>query len=321
MMQMNLFAEPEQPQSKILVIDSHKGGSRLSGNLHLLNAKKIADHLGADLIWSYEGVNDRIKSGYEVIIFNHASHYSFVDYKWLEESPNAKLFYITNEYNLGEPRALWMAVKRGRKYNVIANHPHEPSKIVMKYVNDWNILNLNSLAYSPANAGAASKSGIIYHGSFRADRAKYFSKYLSADVVVSTHRKNREKFLNAGVKTEKFINRINWDRNELSQFLCSLYIEDEKTHTHYNHLANRFYESLNCGVVPLFSDECRNTVRLSGYQVPQELFFSSADQLSDRCNFVAENQQRMSSLLTSWGACAAEEKTSVLREINNIIRK
>ena len=66
---------------KTLVIDSHKGGPKLSNNLHLLNAKTIADHLHADLIWSYKGVNDDIKSGYDAIIFNHASHYSFVDYK------------------------------------------------------------------------------------------------------------------------------------------------------------------------------------------------------------------------------------------------
>lgn len=315
------FKAAVQPtHSKVLVIDSHKGGSKLSNNLHLLNAKTIADHLNADLIWSHAGVNNTIKAGYEVIIFNHASHYSFVDYKWLEESPNAKLFYITNEYNLGEPRALWMAVKRGRKYSVIANHPHEPSKVVMKYVDNWHITNLNALVHEQRKLLVADKSGIIYHGSFRSDRVKYFKKYLNADVVVSTHQKNREKFIRSGAETEKFIDRIKWDKNEFAQFLCSLYIEDEKTHTHYNHLANRFYESLNYGVVPLFSEECMNTIRLSGYQIPDELVLSNAAQLSGKCDLVKQNQQHMNRLLADWSFKAAEEKRLTLSEISRIVR-
>lgn len=81
---------------KILIIDSHKGGKKISvNNLHLQTSHLLAEELDADLIWSYEGVNDDIKENYETIIFNHASAYSFVDYKWLEKSPNAKLFYIT----------------------------------------------------------------------------------------------------------------------------------------------------------------------------------------------------------------------------------
>jgi hypothetical protein len=304
---------------KTLVIDSHKGGPKLSNNLHLLNAKTISDHLGADLIWSYEGVNDSIKSGYDAIIFNHASHYSFVDYKWLEESPNAKLFYITNEYNLGEPRALWMAVKRGRKYDVIANHSHEPSKVVMKYVDKWNILNLNSLIHSPVKTDISSKNDIIYHGSFRADRAKYFNKYLSADVIVSTHQKNREKFLKAGVKTEKFIDRIKWDKDGLAPYLCSLYIEDEKTHTYYNHLANRFYESLNYNVIPLFSEECLNTIELSKYPITTDLIFSNPDQLKERYKFVKNNRDYMIQLLVNWDMKAAQEKKKVLDDIKYLV--
>jgi hypothetical protein len=93
---------------KFLIIDSHKGSLKEPQNLHWLNAKKIKDFLNqegheVDLIWSYPTVNDQIKSGYDRIIFNHASHYSYVDYAWLKASPEAKLFHITNEYNLGEP--------------------------------------------------------------------------------------------------------------------------------------------------------------------------------------------------------------------------
>lgn len=259
---------------KILIIDSHKGSKKMSDNLHLLNASFLAKELNADLIWSYEGVNDNIKYDYDIIIFNHASHYSFVDYAWVENSPNARLFYITNEYNLGEPRALWMAVKRGRKYDVIANHPDKASKVVTKYVNNWNILNLNALVHSEKTY-TSEKSGTVYYGSYRKDREPYFKKYLQGDIVVSTHSKNEEKFRNAGV-TSNFVKRIKWLDDGLEKYRSSLYIEDVKTHTHYNHLANRFYESISWGVIPIFSEECMNTIQKSGYEIPDKLITNSA---------------------------------------------
>ncbi len=63
---------------KILIIDSHKStNNKPQNNLHWKNARIIADHLKADLIWSYKGVNDDIQSGYDKIVFVHASHYAF----------------------------------------------------------------------------------------------------------------------------------------------------------------------------------------------------------------------------------------------------
>src|ERR1051326_1127047 len=112
---------------KTLIIDSHKGSAK-SNNLHLNNARLIASHIGADLIWSYSNVNDLIfndvegrYSDYNLIIFNHASAYSFTDYEWIKRSPKARLVFISNEFNLGESRTLWMAIKQGRRYEVIAN--------------------------------------------------------------------------------------------------------------------------------------------------------------------------------------------------------
>ena len=154
---------------KFLIIDSHKGSLKEPQNLHWLNAKQIKEELislghEVDLVWSYPTVNENIKSGYDRIIFNHASHYSYVDYAWLQASPDAKLFHITNEYNLGEPRALWMGVKEGRRYEVIANHQPKVSKIVQKYVNDWHFVNLNTLIFNPILPNK-QKNGCVYYGS------------------------------------------------------------------------------------------------------------------------------------------------------------
>lgn len=302
---------------KILIIDSHKGTQHtIPQNLHWQNSKILSDYLKADLIWSYPNVNDSIKSNYDIIIFTHASHYSYTDYSWLEQSPNAKLFYITNEYNLGEPRTLWMAVKNGRKYDVIANHPHKASKIVMKYVNNWHILNLNCLVYKPKkndtqlNFLSSEKDGCIYYGSFRKDRVKYFKKYLDNNIILSTHSKNIDKFVKAG-STSKVINRINWLKEGLSSYKQSLYIEDEKTHIYYNYLANRFYEALNYECIPIFSSECKNTVELSGYKISNDYFIEKPFQIKEKENLP---------ILEEWHTLAIKEKNETLKKIVEIIK-
>jgi hypothetical protein len=301
---------------KILIIDSHKGSQQtIPQNLHWQNSKILSDYLQADLIWSYPEVNNNIKSNYDAIIFTHASHYSYTDYEWLERSPNAKLYYITNEYNLGEPRTLWMAVKKGRKYEVIANHPHEISKVVMKYVDNWHILNLNSLVYDPKQKDTelnfldSERKGCIYYGSFRKDRAKYFLKYLDKNITLSTHSKNLEKFLYVGV-TSNIINRINWSKEGLFLYKQSLYIEDEKTHIYYNYLANRFYEALNYNCTPIFSTECKHTVELSGYTVSDDFYIEDSSQLKEK---------EILTIPEEWYILARKEKEKALLQIAEIV--
>lgn len=302
---------------KILIIDSHKGTAHgIPQNMHWQNAKILANDLGADLIWSYPTVNDNIGSNYDVIIFVHASHYSYVDYKWLEQSPNAKLFYVTNEYNLGEPRILWMAAKLGRKYTVIANHHHSISKVVMKYVNDWIIVNLNSLIYNPKIDESPltkffddPRDGMIYWGSFRKDRAKYFAKYLTSDVTLSTHAKNVDKFKDVGVSAN-IIGRLNWERDGLFNYKNSLYIEDEITHDNYNFLANRFYESLNYNCIPMFAEECERTIVQSGYPIDKDFMISDSSQVIERVVTIPE----------SWHAIARDEHNNSLEQIRSILQ-
>ncbi len=304
---------------KFLIIDSHKGSIKEPQNLHWLNAKQIKDNLislghEVDLIWSYPTINENIKSGYDRIIFNHASHYSYVDYAWLQGSPDAKLFHITNEYNLGEPRALWMALKNGRRYEVIANHQPQVSKIVQKYVENWHFVNLNTLIFDPILPNR-QKKGCIYYGSFRKNRETSFRKYLKDYVTVSTHIKNREKFQNIGVNGP-FIDRINWSKDGLMDFKTSLYIEDEITHESYNCLANRFYESLNYNVLPLFDASCKNTILLSGYDVPDYFIVDNESTLRELSEDTPVSYQ---CYLQRWKEKAANEKRNTLTNIANIV--
>ena len=304
---------------KVLVIDSHKSTKPIpANNLHWINAKIIADRFGGDLIWSYTGVNDEIKGGYDAIIFVHASHYSFVDYAWLEASPDAKIFHVTNEYNLGEPRILWMAAKAGRKYHAIANHPEKASKLVGKYIESWNIVNLNAMCIKPTDMGIKLEDVIadkvLYYGSFRKDRADYFEKYFnSPDMIVSSHKKNHEKFHAIGAEPE-FITRINWKKDGLLPYKFSLYIEDKKTHEHYNFLANRFYESLNYGVTPLFDKSCCGTIDKSGYNIGPEFIIDGPEDLADKI----KNPPKFK---MEWVRQAMQEKENVLLEIEKIVNE
>lgn len=317
---------------KFLMIDSHKGNRSTPQNLHWINASKIQAHLislghSVDLIWSYPDVNDNIQTGYDAILFNHASRYSYVSDEWLLENSSAKLFYITNDYNLGEPVMLWSTVKKNNQYyDVIANHQAKASKVVKKYVNNWNVVNLNALITEDAvqqnnvsNLNVlldeSSRSGCIYYGSYRADRVKYFQKYFNKNITVSTHVKNRFKFVHQGIDAN-FIDRLNWSRNELSLYNTSLYIEDETTHEHYSCLANRFYEAVNHDTFPLFDANCRSTIQLSGYDVPEYAMVDTPDEVDYITNHLPEDHVEY---LTTWRKHAVEEKRNALHTIAKLV--
>ena len=303
---------------RTLIIDSHKGTvDCVPQNLHWKNSKILADTLGADLIWSYPQVNDRIGSDYDVIIFVHASQYAYIDIRWLDQSPNAKIFYVTNEYNLGEPMLLWESVKSGkRKYKVIANHPPEASKVVKKYTEDWINLNLNALVYEhkpfvPMMTlfGEERKEDCVYYGSFRSDRAKYFKKYLTDKVLLSTHSKNEENFRKVGA-TARRIDRIDWKDRGLHLFEHLLYIEDEKTHKYYNYLANRFYEGLSYDCLPIFASECINTIEKSGYNIGKEFIIENSDEIESKKGL---------KIPLEWHDKAKKEREDVLKKLIDII--
>jgi len=304
---------------KILLIDSHKGTeNEIPQNLHWQNAKILSDALGAKLIWSYPSVNDRIEKGFDAIIFNHASQYNFVDYEWVKSSPDAEIFFISNEYNLGEQPTLWKACKgAGRHYTVIANHEPKISKITKKYVKDWRIVNLNALSYKPVRSEAApdlfarDREGCIYYGSYRKGRESSFKKYLTGKVLVSTHIKNVPKFERLGIRGP-FRPRVSWSPKGLGlRYLqSSLYIEDDITHKSYNFLANRFYEALNYDCVPIFTEECRNTIEKSGYPISDTHIIRHPDEISQRADLHVP---------ASWHHHAMAEKKTAIDQIRAII--
>jgi hypothetical protein len=310
---------------KILIIDSHKSNDNTDQqNLHWKNAKILSKELNADLIWSYPTVNDHIVTGYNVIIFNHTSRYSYIATEWITENPNAEIYYITNEYNLGEPLVLWQIAKAGRHYNVISNHDSSISKVVKKYVKEWHILNLNALVYEPYTrinnslVDEFEKTNIIYYGSFRKGRISSYKKYLKDKLILSTHSSNLPKFREIGCYP--FIGkRVEWPNEGigLDNYKFSFYMEDDINHNNYNHLANRFYEALNHNVLTLFDTDCRKNLLLSGYDIPEELIVDGYDDLMKQVNSI--DNDFINTTLEHWKTKAAIEKTSVLATIKQIL--
>lgn len=312
---------------KLLIIDSHKGNHSKPQNLHWLNAYKIQQHLiskghTVDLIWSYPDVNENIRTGYDAIIFNHASRYSYISDEWLIQNPQAKLYYTLNDYNLGEPILLWSWVKEhGLKYDVIANHNASASKVVTKYVNNWHVVNMNSLITEDVSHSQShqffsyDKYQCIYYGTFRRDRIKYFQKYLTGKIVVSTHAKNRSKFEDINV-FGPFCDRIDWVVGDLGNYKTLLYIEDETTHTEYSCLANRFYEALNYDVFPLFDTSCKNTIELSKYDIPTYALVDNAEDVEYITTHLPDTH---STYLSTWRSMAITERNITLDTITQLV--
>jgi hypothetical protein len=109
-----------------------------------------------------------------------------------------------------------------------------------------------------------------------------------------------------------FIDKLEWyPIATLRNYNASLYIEDDTTHTDYSHLANRFYESISCDVPVIFDSKCDLTIDLSGYNVPESLICSSADELHEKA--------KTAFIPNGWKKIALMEKAGTLQYIREIV--
>jgi len=274
----------------MLIVDSHNAeiNEKKVFNLHLRNSILLRDIFDADLVTLPKHLKQK---SYSKIVFVHSSKYIksnyFIDYILKQDKP--ELWYVCNDYNLGEPIPIWVLCKKyGFKYNVIANHKPEHSKVVTKgkrqYVNEWHVCNLNSLCFddlTPPIFNQVSsffdtqedyRRDIVYYGAWRTGREKYFKKYFDREFPVSTSKKNVKKYTDRGIHG-LWSNRLNWYglKETLYDYKSSLYIEDEKTHEWYSHLANRYYEALSYSVPTYFDKSCLNTIRKARLDIPYDI--------------------------------------------------
>lgn len=315
----------------MLLIDSHnaKINEKKIFNLHLRNSILLRDVFGADLVTLPEHLIQGKQ--YDKVVFVHSSKYSksnyFIDYI-LEQDKPPELWYVCNDYNLGEPIPIWVLCKKyGMKYNVIANHKQEYNKILSnKYINEWFTCNLNSLCFeyiNKPNFNVASsffsteldyRRDIVYFGAWRTGREKYFKKYFDRNFPVSTSRRNTKKFTSRGVHG-LWSNRLNWygSKDTLFDYKASLYIEDEQTHKWYSHLANRYYEALTYSIPSFFDKSCLHTISKANIEIPDWFIVDSLEEL--RHNLAVEKYFGFNELKRQ----AQEEKNQTIEFIKRLL--
>lgn len=202
-------------------------------------------------------------TSYDVLIVSYASFYANFNAicQIINNNPQARLFWLTNEYDLGVNGSVYKLLKE-RQYEIIANF--EENACRGKGAKAHHCLNLNLLFYKPKKE-QTKKYTVCYFGTYRKDRAKYFKKYFqSQKFILSSSDKNFKKFASIGCMFRP-VKKFNWgeSKDTLGLFKYSLYIEDEFTHSHFNNLADRFYEALSNAVVTLFDRSCISTIKRS----------------------------------------------------------
>jgi len=288
----------------------------LGNTVHVKNMFIIVDFLKnkgiqVDVLFSNSS-NVELKK-YDMIIFVNSSLWFQANNfeKLLEYNSKAIYGWITNDYFL-KPNTLYKKLLNF----VISNYDYT------KINNNLNV-NLNTLICKPRNKLTEKTYDIVYYGACRKGREKYFEKYFNPNLYVSTSSKAFKKFQALNLDTKAtYMNKIIWAKEQetLNLFKFSLYLEDIFTHTHFNYMANRFYEAIMCNVVTLFDVSCLNTVNCSlNYYIPENHIINSVEEINqkilsyktiDNIKYFEYNEKTM-----------LNEKTETLDKIFNYIKE
>jgi hypothetical protein len=242
--------------------------------IHAKNAVVIQNYLAdagvcSVIVWREDQID--IEEQFDYIIFVSATGY-FKFHKFellMDNQRRCKVGWIANEYELFQNDFL-----KGRTDFIIANFQQEIGKKA-NTCNEWLTVNLNALAIN-SEVVAPKEYDLCYYGSYRKNRIPYFKKWLQGNMILSTSKKNWHKFASLGCDC-KVTTPFQWGHDAtLARFKASLYIEDVVTHKHYNFLANRFYECLNCNTIPVFDSSCMSTIKRSGYYIPDYLILNDS---------------------------------------------
>lgn len=220
-------------------------------------------------------------SQYNLIIFNYAGmgcDFSKVE-PFINAQKNCRIGWITNEFELFANDF----VKKRMDFMITNFEPHGVKK-AHKY-KDYLMTNLNTLIFHGINPYIDKKYEVCYYGTYRKYREVYFKKYFNGDFILSTTKKNFKKFMDLGIDcniTDKF--HVKPREETLNLFKAALYIEDTKTHECFNHMANRFYEALQCNTALFFDRSCINTIRLDSYVIDEYFIVDSSEELMSKVN-------------------------------------
>jgi len=247
----------------------------------------------------------------------------YADFKkmmmFLEAHKDKRLIYMINEYGLVPNGDIYRFLIKNN-YDVIANYVEGSSGA--KHYKKWYIINTNISALkeiSNVTPFANRPKDLIYWGRYRPDREEYFKKYLH-DCIVSTSQKNEDFFLRLKQKI-KLITTVSFDENSfLNLTKFTIYIEDKYTHTHYNHLADRFYEALSFGIIMFFDMNAKNTVKQSGYDISDFYFVKDYKDLKAKMEEVNKDPEFYLKNLERLKEQAKKEQEESLKEFDRVLQ-
>lgn len=304
---------------KICILEAAESISACPIDAHVRQAVVIADYLKSKgnsvFLLCGETMRKCHEKNFDVIIKSYAAFYENYkdEIRIINDSPNARLFWLTNEYDL-EIGGSFTKLARSRAISIIANF-RDTRKMFAKHY----FVNMNALFYQENKKIPVKKYDICYYGTYRRNRAKYFRRYFTDKrFMLSSSDKNFKKFKGIGclftpIKKLTWGGRKNYDT--LGYFRYSLYIEDTVTHELFNNLADRFYEAISNSTVILFDESCLNTLQKSEigeFDYKQFLINSFSDiEGRDFERDLAEQQK--------WIPTIKAEKQKALDEILKII--
>lgn len=220
---------------------------------------------------------------------------------------NAQIYYFSFDY-LSAPYSTVAKIFRergitiGNSQKIIGLKPH-------KYC--W--LNLNALLINDKIIFKEErKYDIIYWGRFRNHRKLIFEKYLTDRIIISCSGKNVEKFKEINPRL-KIIDKLDWETHDLADYKASLYLEDPETQKIFNYFGARWYEALNCGLITYFAEECKNTIKKSGYNIPEKYIIKSTDDIPKD---IVINKQ----LIEQWHKKALKEKEECINQLREVFK-
>lgn len=304
---------------KTLLIDSAKLPKNPT-TAHARMAIEIAEQLGLPLVSTKEEVQNLDASDFDQVAVVGSAFYpeTAAIEAWIRQNSSMRIIWLNNEWQCS-PNSEYARLIKDHESLVISSS----SKNKVRGNNEFIFMNLNVLLFSEPNKIIDKKYDLIYYGSWRTDRRLYVQKYFSKkreSWYLSSSTKNLRKFKQLAGADAIFCKRLSWDlgRETLNNFRYSLYIEDEFSHKHYTHLANRFYEALFCNAVQFFDKSCLNSIKESGYCVPHEFIVSAPEQIEELISnesfyLYAYDLQR------EWVSQAREEKEVAINKLREVL--
>ncbi len=296
---------------RLLIVETGRVSAQ-STVAHVRNAIKLSKELG---VWHDVKLVDlttaqEASGQYDVILFSYAGmgcDFTAID-KVIEAQKNCRIGWLTNEFELFANTYV-----KERMDFIITNFEAHGIKKAHTY-RDHLMVNLNTLIFSDVNPKFAKKYDVCYFGTYRKYREEYFKRYFREEFILSTTKKNFKRFADLGldcVATDKFC--VKEGQETLNLFSATLYLEDSKTHTCFNYMANRFYEALQCNTALFFDVSCRNTIVNDAYAVDDYFLVESYEGLMEKVSDI--DQDKLSTHTRVNTAIAKIERQKALKKI------